>query len=541
MALLGFWAYACFNAGMNTPTAKLHGKGLPKQSRRRLRLPLLLLGALLFNVLAISSLTMHALRGQRAELEDTLQASREGSLALLANQVEQSLQNMVQRPFLLLKNLRQEDITPPLIKSLRVSFPNVEEVMILDQDLKLARAFPGLRSHRQQITTTWIVERVRQERLSVEHAPFALHTFVENLNGQATLFAFQALSEQPSAAAPESWVLLRFRLDHAISDQIAPLLSTFEDTNGSAVLLLSPDDAVPKGQIQVDLNDILPGWQLATSRVPATLGRNAAHSQDLAIISVAGGAVLAVALTITAGWWEIRREHALLDLRNRFIASVSHELKTPLSLIRMYAETLCLHRQPDPQKQDEYLQIMLRESERLSLMINDVLSYTRIRDGNMVYHLTHPDLAATISEVADQYAAHFAARGLKLELHIPQQVPTVYHDPNGITQVLLNLLDNAAKYAASGGGAVISLEVGSRQLELAVTDYGPGITAPLREQLGQAFQKSEMVEGARGSGLGLALVAHIAADHGAQFKLTTPTGHEGARAVMSFPIGGFKV
>lgn len=510
---------------------------LSHQSQRRLRLPLLLLGALLLNVLAIASLTLHALRGERAELAKTRQSAQEGALALLASQTEQALQAAVQTPFLLLKNLRQDDITPALVARLHEQFGNVDEVIILDRELKLRRAFPSGRSHHKRLADEWIVERAQQERKRVEHEPFALHTFVEALDGHPTLFAFQALSEQAGPGAttePESWILLRFRLEQLIDDEVTPLLADYKAETATSALLLAPNDPAPKGAVLADINEVLPGWQIATGRPSLAATDVAAPLHELALFAVAGGAILAVALTIIAAWWEMRREHALIDLRNRFVANVSHELKTPLSLIRMYAETLFLQRQRDPVRQHEYLQIILRESERLSLMINDVLNFTLIRNDSEVYQLTATQLSRTVAGVIDQYRMHFERRGLPLHATLADDLPPVPHDPNGITQILLNLLDNAAKYAHEGELAEISLTRNGDHIDLAVTDYGRGLPADKRARLQHALAHGDMLEDAMGSGLGLALVVRIARVHEAYFQLDDADGHTGVRAVVSF-------
>lgn len=510
---------------------------LPDQSRRRLRLPLLLLAVLLFNALAISSLTLYALRGQRAEIDRTREAARDRSLALLSSQVEQALLAAVQTPFLLLKNIRQEDVGAARLQLLRSSFPGVEQVLFLDENLHLKQSFPLPITPHQRLATAWILDRMQTEQRNIEHSPFALHTFVEELDGHPTLFAFQASNELPlghTASTPDSWILLRFTLHTLEHAHVTSLLAQFARDNSTRVALISPEDGGSARGESVTLNRVLPGWRLTTDALP--LAAVAASGQDWTIISVGGGALLAIALTGIAIGWEIRREHALVDLRNRFVASVSHELKTPLSLIRMYTETLYLQRQPDTEKQHEYLGIMLREAERLSHMINDVLSFTRLRSGGEVYQLSATDLATTVGGIIDQYRAHFLARGLRLDLQIEQTLPPVAHDPNGITQILLNLLDNAAKYANAGGLAEVHLRNDDNWIDLSVTDYGGGIDAPSRARLARAYRRGEMVDATQGSGLGLTLVEHITAAHHAHFILDHAEGHSGVQAVISFPV-----
>ena len=519
---------------VETVESRPRPRGLPGNARRRLRLPLLLLGAMVLNALAISSLTLYALRGERAALEASRNEAAERALALLGSQVEQAVMSSVQPPFLLLKNLSKEDLLPARSRSLRQNFPAVEQVLILDRNLQLRQSSPAIHGKHLSVTTEWLVQRVQEELRNVEHAAFDLHTFIDKLDGRNWLFAFQALSEAPDANPnnkPEAWVVLRLRLDDVVENAVKPVLQQFEDDGNGTAVLLPPDAPANKHVRVLDLNDPLPGW-----RVGLVKARHETEaSRDIAIVVVAGSAVLAILLAGVAGWWEMRREYALLDLRNRFVASVSHELKTPLALIRMYAETLFLARQPDPARQHQYLGIMLRESERLSLMINDVLGFALAREGRDVPSLSAKDLAGTVVEVVTQYEQHFAARGLPLHLSIAPTLPAVAHDPSGITRILLNLLDNAAKYAASDAGADIDLAADGQQVTLRIADHGPGLAPAEVARLEKGYRQGEMAEGAQGSGLGLALVAHLAKGHGARFSLAAADAG-GLVACVSFPV-----
>lgn len=515
---------------------------LSKYARSSLRLPILLLGALLLTMLSISGLTLYALKGQRAQLSKTLRESQEQALAFLANRLEQSLLNAIQAPFLVLKNIPQQGVTEERLHFLRLTFPAVEQVLFLDRQMELTQSFPMPLSEHQHRFNQWIVQRVQEEDVDREDHPFSLHTFVETLSGRPTLFAFQPITDIPSQGKnaqaseilPEGWVLMHFNLDIVRVSRVVPLLAEFNEAQGGSARLQDPELAIEKDGLSVPLTRVLPGWMLVFEppRVPQ---EQQLYHQSWAIIGVAGGALLATAIIGFAVWWEIRREYALVELRNRFVANVSHELKTPLSLIRMYAETLYLRRLSDTQKQHEYHRVILREAERLSQMINNVLDFARLRAGAAIYHLTETDLRATVSSILEHYQPQLEERGVKLEVSLPEHLPPVAHDPNGVTQILLNLLDNAVKYATSGGVAQVRLVDDLDWVELQVTDFGPGIPAEEHARLHQAFERGRMAETAQGSGLGLALVEQIAAAHRAHFILDTPENHSGIKAVVSFP------
>jgi signal transduction histidine kinase len=320
------------------------------------------------------------------------------------------------------------------------------------------------------------------------------------------------------------------------ANRVSSLLTEFNKTQGGSVHLEDPEFTLAENKLSFPLTRVLPGWLLILEPSEQSLDRWLYH-QSWAIIGVASTAVLAIAITGFAVWWEIRHEYALVELRNRFVANVSHELKTPLSLIRMYAETLYLHRLRDLSKQHEYHRVILRESERLSRMINSVLDFARLSTGGEVYHLTETDLRATVSDVLERYRPQFEERGARMEISLQEQLPPVAHDPHGITQILLNLLDNAVKYAASDGVVHVCLVGDLDWVELQVIDFGPGIPAEPNAERARhpAFQPRRLEKDAQGSGLGLALVDEITLAHHAHFILDKPDDHTGIKAVVSFP------
>ncbi|MGH8613632.1 MAG: sensor histidine kinase [Gammaproteobacteria bacterium] len=510
------------------------------QAKIRLRLPIQLLGALLFTTLSISALTLYALNGQRAVVSETLRKSQEQSLALLANHLEQSLLQAIQAPFLVLKNLPWENISKERLYLLRQTFPAVERVLFLDRQMALTYSFPLPLDEHQRHFNQWIVQRVQEEAVDTEHQP--LHVFIETVAGRLAVFAFQPVTDLPSQgeeakdadASPEGWMLMHFNLDALKASRVISLLAEFNQAHGVSVHLQNPEFTLGQDKLSFPLTRVLPGWLLILDPPEHALDRWL-HHQSWAIIGVASTALLAIAITGFAVWWEIRHEYALVELRNRFVANVSHELKTPLSLIRMYAETLYLQRLTNLPKQHEYHRVILRESERLSRMINNVLDFARLSTGAEAYHLTETDLRATVSDILERYRPQFEERGVRIEVSLQGQLPPVAHDPHGITQVLLNLLDNAVKYAASGGVVRVCLLGDLDWVELQVIDFGPGIPAGLQGARRQAFQRDRLAEEAQGSGLGLALVEEIALAHHAHFILDKPDDHTGIKAVVSFP------
>ena len=224
---------------------------LSEHPQTRLRIPILLLGALLLTMLTISGLTLYALKGQRAELEKTLGESQEQALAFLANRLEQSLLNAVQNPFLILKNIPQEEIAEARLHLLRSTFPAVEQILSLDQQMALIQSFPPPLNEHQGRFNQWIVQRLQEEEVNKESQPFSLHTFVETISGQPALFAFQPINDIPSQdtnaqaskLSRDGWVLMRFNLGILKASRVAPLLAEFNQEQGGPVQLRDPEFA----------------------------------------------------------------------------------------------------------------------------------------------------------------------------------------------------------------------------------------------------------------------------------------------------------
>jgi two-component system phosphate regulon sensor histidine kinase PhoR len=219
--------------------------------------------------------------------------------------------------------------------------------------------------------------------------------------------------------------------------------------------------------------------------------------------------------------WAMRRERRLSELKSDFISNVSHELKTPLSIISMFGELLSMGRARTPEQTAEYAEIIRRESVRLSRLIDNVLDFSKIERGVDVYEFADgEDLGEIVSRALEISSHRLDSAELELEVEIEDDLPTARLDANAMTLAVLNLVDNAIKYAADGGKVVVSVrrdEAGSSPaIVLEVRDFGPGVPAEERDQIFERFYRARSVrlKPIRGSGIGLALVRHIAEAHG---------------------------
>jgi signal transduction histidine kinase len=234
----------------------------------------------------------------------------------------------------------------------------------------------------------------------------------------------------------------------------------------------------------------------------------------------------------------VSRELALAKLKSDFVSNVSHELRTPLSLIRLYAETLELGRITTPGKHQEYYEIIRKESERLTSLINNILDFSRIEAGKKEYSFRETDMADLVRSTLDSYRFEIEQNGFQFEQKIDNNLPQLRVDREAIARSLLNLVNNAVKYSATEkylgvhlyrrDGDVVNLEV---------VDHGIGI--PAKEQL-KIFEKfyrvgDPLVHNTKGSGLGLSLVQHIVLAHGGVVAVESAPGR-GSKFIITLPI-----
>ncbi|MEK8090102.1 HAMP domain-containing sensor histidine kinase [Thermithiobacillus plumbiphilus] len=503
------------------------------------RSPLLLLLVLVLAILSVLGFTFYTLRGERALLVQTLKANQQQSLALLSSQTETVLGNAIESPFLVLKNVPLEEVDDDRIAVLRQHFSSVEQVLLLNQHMQLTQRFPPPRSDHEKHLDAWLAGRVQEEYTAQESSGqrsprFSPHTFIEPVAGRYALFAYQPIADL-DPRHEDGFILLRFNVNRLISQHLAPLFADFTREHGGRVWLAPVDSRSSQQALYFPLARYLPGWHLVYVPDPGKIHGLLSHP-NWTLLGIAAGVLLVILLAVLAAWWELRQEHALVSMRSQFVASVSHELKTPLALIRMFAETLYLQRVRDPERIHEYHQTILRESERLTRIIGGVLDFSRLNSGARIYELADLDLVSTVNEVLDRYTPHLSENGMQLRRQIGPCLQPVAHDRHGITQILLNLLDNAVKYANAGGRVDVRLQERQNRVELEVVDYGPGIPRAEIQRIRKAAYRGQISPSGRGTGLGLALVDRIAAAHHADFLLDQPQDRPGLRILLSFPF-----
>jgi signal transduction histidine kinase len=317
----------------------------------------------------------------------------------------------------------------------------------------------------------------------------------------------------------------------------SPTIVAVLDAAGSPVYSRAPLDRAER-VLAVGLGEALPDWRVAVYAPPGTAPRDAVRRQVMMFTSAF--AVLLVVLTVGVGlcWRLMRRETEMARLKSDFVANVSHDLKTPLSVIRMFGETLELGRVPDEARRREYYRVITRESERLSRLIDNVLDFSRIEGGRRRYERVPTAVEPLVRDTLETFAYPLEQQGFTIEVSLAPDLPDVPMDADAVGQALANLIDNAVKYSGAARTIAVDARREGDRLALSVTDRGIGIPAA---EHGRIFEKFYRVgrsetQGRRGSGVGLALVRHIVEAHGGAVTVASAPG-QGSRFTLWLPLG----
>jgi two-component system phosphate regulon sensor histidine kinase PhoR len=244
----------------------------------------------------------------------------------------------------------------------------------------------------------------------------------------------------------------------------------------------------------------------------------------------------AVCMALLAGSIvQIRRESELQRLRLDFVMSASHELRTPLAQIRMFAETLRLGRVRDDGERERSLAILDQEATRLSRLVENLLTFSRAEHRSLRIAAEPVDLSALLRDIAEGFAPLAATLGMRLVTRVPDGLH-VEADRDAVRQIVLNLLDNAAKHGAAGQTIELASSSDAGAVELSVQDQGAGIPAADRRRVWERFVRLPHADGTRmtGTGIGLSVVRELVTLHGGSVRVEDGR-NGGARFVIRLP------
>ena len=284
------------------------------------------------------------------------------------------------------------------------------------------------------------------------------------------------------------------------------------------------------------LGEGLPGLRVHFESAPGREALGGLGLRRVFLLSL----VLVLGLTGIAGYLvyrDVRRELKIVELRSQFVSSVSHELKTPLTSIRLYAETLQMRGLSSTATHEEYLDIIVSESERLTRLLNNVLDFSRIERGQKTYDMQTTPLVEVINACVHTMRYVLAEEGFQLSVSVRGDIPPVHADRDALEQAILNLLTNAMKYSGKSREIHLRLSRDGETALIEVADSGMGIPLEEQQRIFEKFYRVPLQENRSipGTGLGLALVDHIAKAHGGNVSVISQVG-EGSTFSIRLPI-----
>lgn len=232
----------------------------------------------------------------------------------------------------------------------------------------------------------------------------------------------------------------------------------------------------------------------------------------------------------------LARESTLVRLQTEFVAKVSHDLRTPLTSIRMFIETLLLGRAVDARAQRECLEIIQSEASRLTAMIDRLLDWARMEAGRRMYEPADQEVSRIVDGALAAFQPQLLSTPAQVERIVAPGLPQVHVDLDAMTEAVLNLLHNAHRYTGAEKRIVVSCEARRHEVAISVKDNGPGISERDRRHLFSKFYRGSNARDGEvpGSGLGLAIVESIVRAHHGRVVFESQVGH-GAMFTILLP------
>jgi len=337
-------------------------------------------------------------------------------------------------------------------------------------------------------------------------------------------------------------VALLSRLTDVFPDKVGPGRAyALIDDSGKVIHQAGGFDIQENGAplFKLPLDSCLPHWYVAVYLDPALTDAGGADS-----FVILGSLLVAIfVVAILAGGslllWQAYQNQRDARRKTNFVSNVSHELKTPLTSIRMYAELLGGPRVQDPEKRQRYLDVIIKDSHRLTRLVNNVLDFSRLEQQRKKYEVRNIDLLEAVDEVLENQSVRLQDAGMELIREYATADAPVRTDRDALEQALLNLIDNAIKYAAEGKELTVAIQTGPEETVLQVKDRGPGIPAAHRRRVFEKFHRVDdsLTANQPGSGLGLSIAKRMLEDLGASISCR-PRDGGGTTFTVKWPAAG---
>jgi signal transduction histidine kinase/tetratricopeptide (TPR) repeat protein len=309
--------------------------------------------------------------------------------------------------------------------------------------------------------------------------------------------------------------------------------------HNDSLLYLQQNLPVSRYLVSENFSQPFAGWKVALFDPGGKSIEQLTGKEKLLYLILFAGIIVVMLIGIILMVRAVIHESEISRMKSEFVSNVSHELKTPLALIRMFGETLDSGIVTDEKDRRKFYSIIRKESERLTHLINNVLDFSRMDAGVKEYNIQETDLIEVVRSSLEAYKFQISDSGFKIESELPDESVILRIDKDAISQVLLNLLNNAIKYSDEKKYILVKVRKDPISALISVTDHGVGIP---KEELKKIFDKFYRVSTARtketrGSGLGLTLAKHIVEAHGGTIEVESEVG-KGSRFTVRIPLPG---
>jgi two-component system phosphate regulon sensor histidine kinase PhoR len=288
---------------------------------------------------------------------------------------------------------------------------------------------------------------------------------------------------------------------------------------------------------QTSLKAIGQPWRVQLYLVDTHSVNEALREQSRTYAWTAGSAALGICIIAAGAGFAVNRQLRLHELKSTSVATVAHELRTPLASMRMLVDTLREGRYTSEQQVAEYLDLISSENLRLSRLTDNFLTLSRLERNEHAIHLAPAPARAVIEQAVNSMRAKLEMPGCHFTLDAPDELPEIIADRDALALVLANLLDNAVKYTGEDKKIALHARAASGRVFIAITDNGLGLSRAERKNIfRQFYQVDQKLSRSRGGcGLGLALVRHIVEAHGGRVDIESQLGR-GSTFTVSIPI-----
>jgi two-component system phosphate regulon sensor histidine kinase PhoR len=489
---------------------------------------------------------------QQAVLEATLALANEKADRLDKQIIEQD--NVA---FAIADPQRIPEIAQRWLPTARRETPTVRAILVLDE-AHTVREFAsraGGSFADEEAFRRLLVQRMCADMELSKLAVDELHHLHRTYRGQSFLVSYWLrnvvtpadVATNSSGTSHRFLVVAWHDIGRIVKDTMPSLFS--EASSPSRVNVIDEDGRIVYGPplrtgeftVAVRFPTTLYGWRVQVS--PSGSDELTSRVQNRALLEfvMMVFACIVVVLGVATILLAAERERRISTLKSEFVANVSHELKTPLALVRMFGEMLQSGRVGSDEKRQQYLDIIVGESERLSALIENVLDFARVERGRQAYDFGPGDVGEAVTRAVTVYRHQAEREGVEVIVEFDGELVHPRVDVRAIQLAVINLIDNALKYASGSKTIHVRASRTSNQVEIRVTDNGPGVAREDRERIFERFVRGTAAgtKSVRGSGIGLALVKHIAESHGGRAWVErASTG--GASFVVSLPVSRSK-